>query len=63
MNIRKGIRKDFRHIFKEIEEQQDVKKQIFSFSFYSLKWQIEDDYFLQKMKDKTSTSSEPRPHG
>ncbi len=64
MNIRKGIRRRFQKgdIFKTWRITR-CKETIVSFSFYSVKWQIEDDYFLQRMKYKHFTSSEPGPHG
>ena len=65
MNIKREIRRRFQKgdIFK-IWRITRCKETIFSFSFYSVKWQIEEDYFKKKkMKYKTSTSSEPGPHG
>ncbi len=66
MNIRKEMRRRFQKgdIIKTWRITR-CKETIFSFSFYSVKWQIEDDYFLQDIllrlnrgrTDKTSTSS------
>ena len=53
MNIRKEIKKKISKgdIFQTWRITRR-KETIFSFSFYSVKWQIENDWFLQRMKYK-----------
>ncbi len=50
MNIRKGIKRRFQqqHNLKTWSRTR-CEETIFSLSFYSLKWQLEDNYFLQKI--------------